>query len=74
MPPRYASYRGGLLEGGRVRPLPPPGGQGAGAGRWSRPGCIPAGEGGIDLAALNDIQFFSLSPSVSIYCEPWYVT
>ena len=57
MPPRNASYPGGLFGGRRGSPLPPPGGRGTGAGRWSRPGCIPAGEDAIVLATFNDIQF-----------------
>ena len=60
MPLRNASYRGDLFGGVRGLPLPPPGGRGADAGRWSRPGCIPAGEDGIVLAALDDIQYFFL--------------
>lgn len=64
MPPRNASYRGGPCGGGRGDPLPLPGGRGGDADRWSEPGCIPAGEDGIVLAALNDIQFFR---TISLY-------
>lgn len=53
MPPRNVSYHGGPRGRGRGSPHPRPGGRSGGSGRWSQPGCIPAGEVGVVLAAFE---------------------